>query len=214
MTALAVLAKSPQPGRSKTRLCPPCTPAQAAAVADAALRDTLDVARRTAASRCVLVLDGPPVRGAGHEVDVLPQRGDGLGERLAAAFDDVHEPMVLIGMDTPQLRVDLLDQALAAVAAGRPVLGAASDGGWWGLGLPSCPPEAFDGVPMSRDDTCRRQLAQLRACGIDPEPLPQLCDVDHWDDALLVAAEAPGGRFARTVEAIDRSLAPAPPVAS
>lgn len=209
MTALAVLAKSPRPGRSKTRLCPPCSPAQAAAVADAALRDTLDVARRTTATRLVLVLDGPPVPGAGDAFEVLPQRGDGLGERLAAAFADVGEPMVLIGMDTPQLRVDVLDRALAAVARGTSVLGAAPDGGWWGLGLPSCPSGAFAGVPMSRSDTMRHQVAQLRACGIEPEPLPEVCDVDHWDEALAVAAEAPSGRFARTVGAIERSLAKA-----
>ena len=54
MTTLVVLAKAPVPGRSKTRLCPPCTPEEAARVADAALRDTLDVAGRSAADRVAL----------------------------------------------------------------------------------------------------------------------------------------------------------------
>ena len=52
---LLVLAKAPVPGRVKTRLCPPCTPAQAAGIAAAALDDTLAAARRAAAT--VLALD-------------------------------------------------------------------------------------------------------------------------------------------------------------
>lgn len=202
MTALAVIAKSPQPGRSKTRLCPPCTPAQAARVADAALRDTLDAARASPASRHVLVLDGPPLDRLDPAFDVLPQRGDGLAERLAAAFADVGGPLLLIGMDTPQVTPRLLDHALGRVDRDEAVLGAAADGGWWALGLPACPPGAFAGVPMSRADTCRRQLDRLRACGVDPRPLPVLSDVDHWPEAMAVAREAPGGRFARAVVAV------------
>jgi len=205
MTALLVMAKSPQPGRAKTRLCPPCTPDQAAAVAGAALRDTLDVALATVTTRLVLVLDGPPLAERGRVLEVIEQRGDGLGERLAAAFADVGEPAVLIGMDTPQVTVEVLDEALRRVDAGVPVLGEARDGGWWALGLPTCPAEAFVDVPMSTATTCVHQRARLQACGIEPEPLPVLCDVDHWAEALAVAAEAPAGRFARTVQLIEGS---------
>ena len=85
---LLVLAKSPVPGKVKTRLCPPCTPEQAADLAEAALRDTLTAVGATPVVRRTVVLDGPvgPWLPAGFEV--LPQRGDGLDERLAAAFDD------------------------------------------------------------------------------------------------------------------------------
>jgi glycosyltransferase A (GT-A) superfamily protein (DUF2064 family) len=56
---LLVIAKSPAPGRVKTRLTPPCTPEQAARLAGAALSDTLAAAARTRrAARRVLVLDG------------------------------------------------------------------------------------------------------------------------------------------------------------
>ena len=205
MTALAVLAKTPRAGRSKTRLCPPCTLSEAAEVADAALRDTLDVARQTEASRLFLVLDGQPPEGLDPTIEVVAQRGDSLGERLSGAFADVNEALVLIGMDTPQVTVGLLDGALAEVSAGTPVLGAAVDGGWWALGLPACPPGAFDGVPMSTSVTFVHQRARLRSCGVDPRPLAELRDVDRWADALVVASEAPSGRFAQTVRVIDRS---------
>jgi hypothetical protein len=174
-------------------------------VADAALRDTLDVARRSVATRIVLVLDGPPVPGLDPSIEILAQRFGGLGERLAGAFADVDEPLVLVGMDTPQLTVGLLDTALAGVEAGTPVLGAALDGGWWALGLRTCPEGAFVDVPMSSSTTLLHQRTRLRACGVDPVPLARLRDVHRWSDALQVAAVAPNGRFARTIRSIDRS---------
>ena len=60
MTTLLVIAKEPRPGRVKTRLTPPFTPEEAAALAEAALADTLDAVARTPAERRVLVLDGTP----------------------------------------------------------------------------------------------------------------------------------------------------------
>src|SRR5829696_8686513 len=58
--ALAVMAKSPQCGRVKTRLCSPCTPREAAALADASLRDVVTAMLATPVARRVVVLDGPP----------------------------------------------------------------------------------------------------------------------------------------------------------
>ena len=100
---LMVIAKEPLPGRAKTRLSPPCTPGEAAALAGAALLDTLEVVSRTPAERRVLVFDGDPGRFSRPGLEVIQQRGAGLGERLAAAFEDVAQPALLIGMDTPQL---------------------------------------------------------------------------------------------------------------
>ncbi len=57
-------------------------------------------------------------------------------------------------------------------------------------------------MPTSRDDTGARQLARLRAAGLDPHLLPELRDVDTVDDARAVAALAPYGRFAAAVGAL------------
>jgi uncharacterized protein len=200
--ALIVIAKAPVPGRVKTRLTPPCTPEQAAALAEAALQDTLAAARAaTRAGRRVLVLDGEP--GAWAEgFEVLPQRGAGLEERLAAAFADVGEAAFLVGMDTPQLTPELLDLGLGALADGAPAsFGAALDGGYWGIGLRAPDPAVFAGVPMSTDDTGAVQLTRLRELGLDPVHLPPLLDVDTIADARLVAAEAPRSRFAAELAA-------------
>jgi rSAM/selenodomain-associated transferase 1 len=206
--ALAVIAKAPRAGHSKTRLCPPCAPAEAADLAAAALRDTLDVVLATPTHRRVLVLDGTPGPWLPAGFEVLAQRGGGLAERLAAAFADLGEPALLVGMDTPQLTAALLAAGTAALEAGAPaVLGLADDGGYWAIGLRHGDPALFAGIPMSEDHTGAAQLARLRAHGRDPVLLPPLRDVDRFADALAVAALRPGSRFARAVGALVPELA-------
>jgi hypothetical protein len=199
-----VIAKEPLPGRAKTRLSPPCTPAQAATLAEAALLDTLDVVTRTPAHRWVLVLDGSARRWRRPGLEIVPQRGVGLGERLAAAFEDVAEPALLVGMDTPQLTPRLLLDGMRALASPDidAVLGRAVDGGYWTIGLKRGGREAFAGVPMSSVATWTRQRARLRELGFSIHDHRELRDVDTIDDARLVARAAPRSRFAASLAAI------------
>jgi uncharacterized protein len=201
VTALVVIAKAPRAGHSKTRLCPPCTPGQAAALARAALADTLEAVRATPASRHVIVLDGDPGDWLPAGIEVLPQRGDGLDERLANAFADVAGPALLIGMDTPQVAPRDLRDGLARLAEPTmdAVLGPAPDGGYWAIGLREPDPRAFLGVPMSSARTCRAQRSRLWHLGLRVGELPALRDVDRIADARAVAALAPRGRFARAL---------------
>ncbi|MEN3281770.1 MAG: uncharacterized protein V7607_2910 [Solirubrobacteraceae bacterium] len=196
-----MIAKAPRAGHSKTRLCPPCTPPQAAALACAALADTLEVVRAAPASRHVLVLDGDPGDWLPPGFEVLPQRGGGLDERLANAFEDVACSALLIGMDTPQVTPGDLRDGVAALADPRTdaVLGPAPDGGYWAIGLCEPDPRAFLGVPMSSAGTCRAQRARLSQLGLRVRELPSRRDVDRIADAHAVAALAPTGRFARVL---------------
>ncbi|MCU1673527.1 MAG: hypothetical protein JWN77_1640 [Frankiales bacterium] len=192
---IVVLAKQPLAGRTKTRLCPPLTPGQAAGVARAALLDTLDAVAATPVRRRVVVLDGSPDDLVPAGFDVLPQRGAGLDERLAAAFTDVlggrSLPTLLIGMDTPQVTPELLEQCVRALLDAAAALGLADDGGWWAAGLHAPDPDAFLGVPMSADDTGVHQLARFRRQGLDPVLLPSLRDIDLIADLHAVAAVMP-----------------------
>src|SRR5690606_28788853 len=137
---------------------------------------------------------------------VVTQRGEGLGERLAHAIARVGGPVVVIGMDTPQLDPTTLSSVVRSVRPGRAVLGPAADGGWWALGLHRAEPRAFDGVPMSRADTGARQAEQLRRCGLAVDPALELRDIDHWPDALAAAAARPGSRLAAAVAEVEISL--------
>jgi glycosyltransferase A (GT-A) superfamily protein (DUF2064 family) len=202
--ALVVIAKAPVAGLVKTRLCPPCTPAEAARLAEASLADTLATVLATPADRRVLVLDGEPGDWLPGGFEVYAQRGKGLDERLAAAFDDVGGPAFLVGMDTPQLTAGLLVDGLAGLADADvdAVLGEALDGGYWSIGLVEPCPDAVIGVPMSSPLTCRLQRRRLRTLGLRTRELPRLRDIDGIDDARAVAAMIPGSRFARAVAAL------------
>ena len=159
---LIVMAKAPRPGWAKTRLCPPLSRKEAARVAEACLRDTLAAAVRTPGTRPVVALDGGPGPWLPQGVQVIEQRGDGLDERLAAAFNDVGG------------------------------LGPAEDGGWWCLGLRKPDPRVFLGVPMSTAWTGSHQYGRLRTLGLRTDVLLALRDVDVIGDALEVAAQIPG----------------------
>jgi glycosyltransferase A (GT-A) superfamily protein (DUF2064 family) len=217
MTQLLVITKAPVPGRSKTRLTPPCTPGQAAAIAAAAVADTLDAVRAAAVRRRVVALDGEPGDLDLSGCVVVGQADGDLGTRLAHAFTDAMRPpdgglpTLLIGMDTPQVTPELLTgclDRLVAAGPGTAVLGTAPDGGWWALGLHS-PTAALvlASVPMSREDTAVRTRAALEETGLTVLDLPQLTDIDHFPDALSVAAQCTGGsRTRRVVDGVRAAL--------
>ncbi len=200
------------PGRVKTRLCPPLAPAEAAAVAEAALADTLQAVLSTAVRARTLVLDGAPGSWLPAGISVLPQRGNGLDQRLAAAFTDAYAyadplPVLLIGMDTPQVTPELLSSAaeLLLGEAVDAVLGPAADGGYWALGLRAPDERLLHDVPMSSSRTGVEQLRRLWSTGRRVSMLPALVDVDTIEDARRVAAGIPRSRFARALQTSGRS---------
>jgi glycosyltransferase A (GT-A) superfamily protein (DUF2064 family) len=207
-----VVAKAPVPGLAKTRIATTIGDVPAAALAAAALLDTLTT---------VAALDWPVVIAMtgdlaeavrGDEIAervrpfrVVPQRGATFGERLARAHLDADEGqgVVQVGMDTPQLLVsDYLD-AGRTVELGTRVLGPAADGGWWLLGL-SDPGEAcvLSDVPMSRDDTA---VLTEDALGGDVVRLRTVLDMDSWDDAVRIAEDTPTSQLADAVRRVRAS---------
>ena len=205
-TTIVVLAKAPRPGRVKTRLCPPFTPVEAAALAEAALCDTLAAARATPDTIVLLALDGPRGPWCPPGTTVVAQHDGGLDRRIAGALRDAGGPAVLVGMDTPQVTPALLAEAVDALASPDvdTVLGPTDDGGYWIIGARATDPRMVVGVPMSRPDTGAAQQARLDALGCRTHRLPRLVDVDTAADARRVAHEAPTTRFARTLAALDR----------
>jgi glycosyltransferase A (GT-A) superfamily protein (DUF2064 family) len=150
----------------------------------------------------VVALDG----GAGDWLppgfEVIEQRGQDLDVRLAAAFVDVAEPALLVGMDTPQLTAVILNDALAALEDADAVLGPACDGGFWAVGLKKPLAAAFVGVPMSTTETGSAQQRRLERLGLQVATLPVMRDVDYISDAAKVAAKAAKSHFAATLRAL------------
>ena len=213
VTAL-VVAKAPVPGLAKTRLAATIGNAAAADLAAASLLDTLDAVSAADVDRRVVALTGTLVDAARAEeltralasFTVIPQRGDGLGERLANAHADAATTgaTLQIGMDTPQVTAQLLSDA-AALLGSSDVLGSAEDGGWWALGLrnPDLARSLLD-VPMSAPSTGTDTLEALTAAGASITMLPELRDVDFESDLDVVAQLCiPTSRFRIAVSQLE-----------
>ncbi|HEU5307881.1 MAG TPA: TIGR04282 family arsenosugar biosynthesis glycosyltransferase [Acidimicrobiia bacterium] len=202
MTTVVVMAKEPRPGRVKTRLCPPCTPRQAATIAAAALADTLAAVDASGCHARVLAFAGRSESWRRAGWSVVPQVAGGLGQRIGAAVASFAGPVLVVGMDTPQLTPTVLDDACARLTAPDvdAVLGPADDGGYWAIGFRDRRAGAFDDVEMSTSDTGRQQRARLDALGLRVTELPRLRDVDTIEDARSVAALAPASHFAHALQ--------------
>jgi uncharacterized protein len=213
---LLVVAKAPEPGRAKTRLAVTVGDRVAADIAAAALLDTLDAVAAAPVAARVVALTGDLDAAAGaaeirqrlESFTVIEQRGDDFADRLANAHADSGSgfggnPVLQIGMDTPQVTADLLTGCARRLLASPAVLGLACDGGWWVLGV-STPAmaECLRTIPMSQPDTGDLTLKALRDNGIDVVPVDRLADFDVVDDVAVVRdACGPASRFARVTRA-------------
>jgi uncharacterized protein len=204
---LVVIANEPRADTIDGRLSPPWTLGQAAQVREAALTDTLGIVAATTASRRVLALEGQPGPWLPDSFDVVAQRGGSLGNLLFGVFEDCfhvsNEPVVLIGMDTPQLTADnLLTAQVLLDSSADAVVGLTPGGGSWLLGLTHLHPDAFSGVPAGTDDTGTAQLERLRACGYQVALTDELREVGNARDAVEIAGQTPGSHLARAVDLV------------
>lgn len=198
---VAVVAKECVPGRVKTRLSPPLRPERAALLAAAALHQTLDTVRTLPVRGRVLFIDGSPDPADAAGMTVIPQPAGGLDERLAHLCAVVEGPLLILGMDTPQVGPADLEPVRIDWSRPSPVadawFGPAADGGFWALALATPDPELLRGVPMSQTHTGAAQRDRLAAAGLRVGDLGVVRDVDVVDDAVEVALLCPGTPFAR-----------------
>ena len=216
--AVLVVAKAPVPGLAKTRLAATVGVEAAADIAAAALLDTLDaVASAPVAARIVAMtgdlsaaMRSAEIRNRLADFIVIEQRGEGFGDRLANAHADAAVaggglPVLQIGMDTPQVTGELIAECAVALVDADAVLGMATDGGWWVLGLTR--PETAEclrTVPMSTAETGAVTLGALRNTGMGVELVAELADVDTVDDVEGVRrACPPESRFRQTTLTVE-----------
>ncbi|HYN23618.1 MAG TPA: TIGR04282 family arsenosugar biosynthesis glycosyltransferase [Pyrinomonadaceae bacterium] len=193
-----MMIKAPRAGASKTRLVPPLAPHEAAALSVCFLRDTAaNIAGISALGGAEGVAVYTPV-GAEADFDnllpetfnLLPQRGEGFGERLFYAAEDLltvgYESLCLIDSDSPTLPSALLKQAVDALArAGdRIVLGAADDGGYYLIGLKHAHRHLFANIDWSTPRVLSHTIERAAEINLEVDVLPAWYDVD--DAATLV----------------------------
>jgi len=197
-SALAIFAKTPLPGKVKTRLVPALSPEEGAELYRCMLLDT--VARvRSLPVDTVVFYDGDEL----FFRDVLPggllirQHHGGLGERLEAAFDTLgslgYGARVVICTDAPDLPLGYIEEAFRTVEGGMDaVFGPAEDGGYYLVALGGRSGGLFRGIPWSGPQVLAMSLQRGREAGLATALLPTWYDVDCFEDLLRPGLADPG----------------------
>ncbi len=204
------MAKASAPGRAKTRLVPPLTFDEAAALNTAFLRDVADnvlLAARHAAPHAGIAgyaAYGPPgtedffrgiLPGAiGLIAAWLPNFGDCLFHTIGAILARGHASAVVLNADSPTLPTALLVETAAVLArpGDRAVLGPSSDGGYYLLGLKAQHRRIFEDVDWSTERVASQTLERAREIGLEVHTLPVWYDVDDMDDLRQLHVELCG----------------------
>jgi rSAM/selenodomain-associated transferase 1 len=211
MTALLIIfAKEPRPGQVKTRLSPPLSPQETVQLYHSFLLDILEEMSQLPDMRLALAFSPPEGRDffqslAPPGTDLFPQEGEDLGERMALAcargFEAGFGPVLLRGSDTPDLPAAVVSEAREVLAAGKVqvVLGPATDGGYYLVGLTEPQPPLFQGPAWSSGTVLEDTLKASRDFGLKVHLLPSWADIDTYADLLAFlnrtgSAPQPGWR--------------------
>ena len=201
LCALAIMTKAPRAGVVKTRLQPPLTPEEAADLNICFLRDIADAISR---ATCSCGLRTPEQNTIAHGVgiftpegsereyadilpvgfDLIPQHGDGFGERLINAVDDLlhvgFESGCLINSDSPTATVDAFREAVRQLqgADDRIVVGPSDDGGYYLIGMRKLHRRLFEEIDWSTERVFAQTVERANEIGLEVHVLPSCFDVD------------------------------------
>ncbi|HWW98981.1 MAG TPA: TIGR04282 family arsenosugar biosynthesis glycosyltransferase [Edaphobacter sp.] len=203
LCALAVMAKAPRPGKVKTRLAPPLTLDQSAAINICFLRDTTEnIAAIAASGKAAGIISYTPIGDEAlfntllpADFSLIPQRGDGFGERLLATAEDLlacgYGSVCLIDSDSPTVPALAFEQAVAELArpGDRIVLGPSHDGGYYLIGLKCAHPEPFANIAWSTATVFAETIAAAKAASLETVILPLWYDVDDAATLDILHAE-------------------------
>jgi len=200
--ALVVMARVPSDTLGKSRLTRDLG-GDHLELKRALLLDTLDVARGVAGADLFIACEPAESIGemralVGDRDRLFPQQGDTVGDRMRNAFDDLfaagYSTVVMIGSDLPSLPTSHVAQAFQHLRD-RPdalVIGPASDGGYYLIGMRRLWPALFTSIPWSTADVLRATTSLAETCGLPVSFVSPWHDVDTVDDLRRVLRD-PGG---------------------
>lgn len=205
---VVIMARAPWTG-GKTRLGFAADEADHAALRHALFLDTLDAVSSVADVEHIIACEPANecerVRElVGPAIDVIAQRGDDLGRRMVHVFEDSFrlgmESVVVVGSDLPDLPSRLVREALAALRGRKDcvVLGPASDGGYYLIGLNRPQPALFDRIEWSTDRVLAQTCEAAKALGLHVLLLDEWTDVDDAADLNRLMRDSPESSAART----------------
>ena len=190
-TSLIIFAKSPVPGKVKTRLTPDITPTKAAELYKAFITDIICNTHKLKCERVTIAYTPSNAEATfhsmcGQSVDYLPQKGYNLGERMKNAFrhsfDKGSKRTVIIGTDSPTLPLSYIQKAFDALKEVPVTIGPTFDGGYYLIGLSEQNAAIFDGVDWSTSKVFSQTLTRIQAINKQLYVLPPWYDVDTSDN--------------------------------
>ena len=196
--ALIVFCREPIEHLSKTRLIGALTPAAAAALSDAFIRDALAKVVSLRPSGIVIAASAPGgaerskyfrrlARQSGAKL--IDQGNGSLGRRMARALEPFSSNgALLIGTDTPSLPAALLDASLQALRRNRVVIAPSLDGGYYAVGVRGAMPPIFNSIRWGSRNVFASTISRLERAGLPYALGPAWYDVDRWPDVMLLAA--------------------------
>ncbi len=207
---LVVFTRYPEPGSTKTRLIPELGEQGAADLQRQMTERMADVARKSKAGDTVIRYTGAPrasfQRWLGRGFRYTEQGDGGLGERMSRAFFDSFEEgaarAVITGIDCPDVSADILDSAFDELNRHDVVLGPATDGGYYLVGVRNSAqaraiPRLFEGIRWGTEEVLAQTQAIIEELGLSSFRLAPLDDVDRpedirvWERALRPPSDKP-----------------------
>ncbi len=205
--AVAMMAKAPRIGDAKTRLAPPLSETEAAALSSCFIRDTADNIIAAAQSAPIYghVAYSPPEAEAifhnmlPEPIRLLPSRRVSLRYSLVDAVEDLltagYGSVCLVNSDSPTRPTSVLIEAVRTLLASgdRLVLGPAEDGGYYCIGLKSPHARLFEDIAWSTEQVLAQTLECAHETGLDTAILPMWYDVDDLASLRRLTEELLGG---------------------
>jgi len=184
---LAVMARYPVPGATKTRLAATMGTHTAARLSRAFVLDLEDRLRSLAVE--VRWFYSPPERDFAsllrRPARCAPQAGGDLGTRMRDVFERLfaegYQRAVMIGSDAPHIDLAVVQRAYEELAPDRVVLGPSLDGGYYLIGLAG-PHDVFTGIPWSTPTVLQRSRDRAQTLGLGVRLLPPTFDIDEAAD--------------------------------
>ena len=197
---LIIFTRYPEPGKTKTRLIPVLGEIGAAQIHSKLTKDTLNTARQFIVERpasLAIYFDGGNQElmsvWLGNNFLYKKQCTGDLGERMKFAFQQEFKtgksPLVLIGTDCPELDKNILNKAFDALKSSDVVLGPASDGGYYLIGLVRLIPQLFTGISWGTSEVLAQTQAIAEKLALSIYELPTLNDIDRPEDLNLFPGE-------------------------
>ncbi|MBW4439864.1 MAG: TIGR04282 family arsenosugar biosynthesis glycosyltransferase [Plectolyngbya sp. WJT66-NPBG17] len=191
---LIIFTRYPEAGKAKTRLIPALGEVGAAELHRRLAESTIAESRELQnVSLCVYFAGGSLQQmqdWLGHDLEYQPQHSGDLGDRLThafqTAFDSGAKSAIAIGTDCPDLTSEVLTLAFSKLENHRLSIGAATDGGYYLIGLSEFIPSVFQNIAWSTDVVFQQTLEIAKQLNLSIAFLPTLSDIDRPEDLRLL----------------------------